>query len=161
MLKTFTCRHCGRRMPANPRLKAGQRYCGSKVCQQVRKNLWEQKKLEHDSVYRSKRKQSKEKWRKSKPVYQYQRAYRSSHPDYVEKNRAKQRFRNKNRNESVAMQQIVKTDALNSKSFSSGGFYALFPCENASGKNIVKTDALIVQLAGIQRDAGVVLYNTT
>jgi len=161
MPKRIKCHHCGRLVRVNSRIKFGQHYCGSAACQRARRNLWEREKLRTDPEYREKRKLAKEKWRKSKPLHEYQRDYRSKHPGYVERNREDQRKRIKKRNESVTNQQIVKTDASNSVSLVSSGFYALYRCANASGKNIVKTDAIIVQLAGIQRDAEVLLHDTT
>lgn len=161
MAKRIKCHHCGQLVRENRRLKGCQRYCGSAACQRARRNLWERKKLRTDSEYRERRKSAKEKWRKSKPLHAYQRDYRAKHQEYVENSRSAQQGRNQRRKGSVSMHQIVKTDALNSVLLVSTGFYALYPCENASGKNIVKTDALIVQLAGIQRDAGVLLHNTT
>lgn len=160
MAKRIKCHHCGRLVQENRRLKGGQCYCGSAACQQARKNLWELEKLRSDPEYHKKRRSAKLRWRKSKPVHEYQRDYRARHPGYVEANRENQRKR-QNRNGPVTKDQIVKTDALNSVSFVSPGFYALYPCENASGKNIVKTDAIIVQLLGIQEIAVVLQPNTT
>ncbi len=161
MPKQIICQHCGRRVGINTRLKFGQCYCGSPECQRARRNLWEREKLRSDPSYHKKRKLAKSKWRKMKPLHEYQRDYRSLHPEYVERNREEQRKRNQKRNESVATQQIVKTDALFSRSLTGSGFYALFPCKNASGKNIVKTDALIVQLTRIQGGTRIIVTDTT
>ena len=159
MSNTFICFHCNKRHKKNPRIKTVQRYCGSKKCQQVRKNKWEQNKLRHDIEYRTRRKSSKQIWYKSYPGHSYQHHYRENHPAYVLSNRIKQVFRNSIRNESGFSNQIVKTDTLIPESFTGSGFYALFPCTNASGEKIVKTDALIVQLTGIHHNAGISLYN--
>lgn len=161
MAKRIKCHHCGRLVQENRRLKGGQRYCGSAACQQARKNLWEWEKLRSDPEYHKRRKSAKEKWRKSKPVHAYQRDYRAKHQEYVENNRSAQRQRNQRRKGPVSMHEIVKADALNSVSLVSPGFYALYRCENASGKNIAKTDAIIVQLLGIQEIAVVLQPNTT
>jgi hypothetical protein len=59
---TFICCHCRRRK--NVRLKRPQRYCGSKVCQQARKNKWNRDKNRSDSTYRLKRSSSKKAWYK-------------------------------------------------------------------------------------------------
>jgi len=157
MSKIFKCSKCKKRYKKNPRLKSEQKYCGSSSCQQARKNIWEKDKIAKDPVYRSKRKSDKTKWRKKRPCHEYQRQYRTTHPEYVKINREQQKLRNNNRNESVSGDQIVKTDTLISENLASRRFYALFPVDNESGKNIVKTDALIVQLANIDKDAAILL----
>lgn len=158
MSTTFICQHCKTRHRKNPRIKQGQRYCGCRECQQARKNKWERDKLHANSDYRSKRQASKSQWYKNRPGDFYQRIYRSTHPDYVSANRLKQQFRNSTVRVPSQDLQIVKTDTLTSESVVRSGFYALFPCTDASGKKIVKTDALIVQLSDIQHDAAL-LFN--
>ncbi len=158
----ITCAHCGRRVTKNPRIKGIQRYCGSKECQQVRKNNWERNSLKKVSGYRSVRKSSKEKWRNAQPGYIYQRCYRESHGEYVLKNRLQQRERYRRKlSKNNLTTTIVKTDALTSISLISGGLYALIPCKSSVFEKIVKTDALIVQLKDIQSYTGSVSVNST
>lgn len=145
MKKTFKCKHCGKRYRLNPRLKGRQKYCGSPVCQQVRKNAWERYRIKTNRDYKSKRHVSKANWRKHHQD-EYQRQYRKTHPEYEKMNREKQRIRN----ESASGHQIVKTDTLNSERLVSPGLYALIPYNIVKDEKIVKTDVLIVQLANIQ-----------
>ena len=112
MISNFVCHHCKKRYKKNPRLKIVQRYCGSKECQQARKNSWERNKLKTNSDYKQKRKASKSNWYLKRPGYEYQKNYRLSHPSYVSDNRSKQQMRNSNRNQVVHELNIVKTDAL-------------------------------------------------
>ena len=119
MPKYFYCKHCRKRKLKNPRLKVKQSYCGSGACQQARKNKWEREKLKKDHVYRKYRNGVKAKWRKTRPDDVYQRNYRESHPGYEQKNLELQ----KSRNFGVKMCQTCSTNP-----------------------NIVKTDALIVEL---------------
>jgi len=145
----FHCRHCGKRTRRNPRIKTYQEYCGSKSCQQARKNLWEQEKLKYDPIYYAHRKSQKARWRKKRPVHQYQKEYRDNHPLYAEINRKQQQLRNKNASK-IALEnktrKIVKTDALIAESPIRRGLYELLPYKTRPGKNIVNTDALIVEI---------------
>lgn len=149
MAKYFRCAHCQENVLENPRLKGKQLYCGSKPCQQARKNKWEKDKLDKDKNYRTKRLRQKSRWRKKIIIDQYQKRYRESHPDYVTINRCKQKQRNTKRTNQPAinsMQKIVKTDALSLEAFLSKGLYVITPCFTEGPEKIVKTDALIVEL---------------
>jgi len=143
---TFICCNCGRRCRKNVRLKGRQRYCGSKACQQARKNVWERDRLKRDKSYRLKRYSSKKAWYVNYPGDRYQSSYRASHPDYVSGNREKQRLRGRQDTVTVREEQIVKTDALSSEGIVNQGFYMLIPCEKTRPEKIVKTDALIIEL---------------
>ena len=147
MQKDFICKHCKAKKSANPRLKGNQEYCGDIECQRARKATWQREKTAGDADYRANKKQSNMQWRKNRPADQYQRQYRQGHPDYVEKNREKQRLRNKKRT-TFSVEKIVKMDALTNIESNT---YIMTPyIENAYGK-IVKMDALFVQLVSIQQ----------
>jgi len=148
---TFICCHCRRRCQKSVRLKGHQRYCGSKSCQQARKNEWERDRLKRDSTYRLKRCVSKKAWYGKYPGDRYQSSYRSIHPDYVSVNRERQRLRTSKDAQMDMEEQIVKTDALFSESFVSKGFYVLMPYEKSCPEKIVKTDALIIELRSIDQ----------
>jgi len=158
----ITCIHCGRRFIKNYRIKGIQRYCGSKTCQQVRKNRWESNSIRNLSGYRCQRLACKKKWRNTRPGYVYQQSYRESHGEYVLRNRIQQRYRNRRKvPKSSLTSNIVKTDALTSISLINGGLYALIPCKSSVFEKIVKTDALIVQLKDIQSYTGSSTINST
>ncbi len=112
MASTIKCAHCGRKVKRNPRIKEGQYYCGLAVCQQARKNSWEQEKNKKDGPYRTRRRASKKRWLKEHPGSLYQENYRATHPDYVLLNRENQSKRNQKRKIFHTDDQIVKTDAL-------------------------------------------------
>jgi len=139
----FKCAHCQKTCKRNPRIKRGQKYCGAGSCQQARKNDWEREKLGNDSVYKERRRDSKRRWYKRKPGYEYQREYRGSHSGYRDSNRQKQVCRNQKGPVTRRKGEIVKTDALISKTLTIKGLYVLLPY---TSENIVKTDALIVQM---------------
>jgi hypothetical protein len=147
MTETFICAHCQRKSLKNPRLKVPQRYCGLKECQQARKNSWERNQLKKDAGYKNHRKAVKRRWYQCRPGDRYQSAYRETHPDYCEANRAGQRERNqKRRKKSPSSEKIVKTDALPAKTTVGQGLYVLLPYDHTDAKKIVNTDALIVQM---------------
>ncbi len=149
MSKYFYCKHCGKRKRKNLRLKNNQSYCGAKVCQRARRNQWERERLKKDPLYYTHRKEQKTRWRKNRPCDVYQRCYRQSHSEYDQKNRELQRFRNteaKKRQQEHPVSNIVKTDSLTPGSLVLSGLYEIYPYKTGLGKNIVKTDPLIVEL---------------
>ena len=87
------------------------------------------------------------------------------HPDYVTVNRENQTKNGQKEEVFDAGEQIVKTDTLSPERFIPTGVYKLTPyrtdeSKKVSGK-IVKTDALIVQLSGIQYNTAHILANAT
>ena len=109
MAQTFTCKNCHKIKTKNPRLKGQQHYCGDKPCQRARKTAWQKQKMANDSAYREKQCQAMDNWRKHKPLHQYQKEYRATHPDYVRHNRTRQTIRNQKR---ASVEQIVNMDAF-------------------------------------------------
>lgn len=144
--ETFTCHHCHRRFKKNPRLKGEQHYCGSRECQQARKNNWEREKLKTDARYKARRLAYREQWYSCYPGDKYQSAYRQAHPEYLVGNREKQRKRGKTLAGNASGSKIVKPDALASGSLAVCGLYVLSPYKNADAKKVVKPDAFIVEL---------------
>ena len=72
---------------------------------------WKNKQYKRSKKYRKKNLSAQESWRHQRPSHEYQREYRSAHPDYVEVNRIQQRVRNKKRKqEPISL--VVKTNAL-------------------------------------------------
>jgi hypothetical protein len=155
MPTTFICDGCHLEKPANPCLKAGQRYCADPKCQRERKRLWQKAAMTaDDAIYRTKQIAFLKHWRKEHPLHRYQKQYRENHPDYVKNNREKQRVRNRKRchkAESTSAEKIVKMDALPNRLIKSG-IYLMQPCEMDASKVIVKMDALVVELKLFQGD---------
>ena len=153
MSRMLKCKHCGRLFRANPRIKSiQQHYCGQKECQQARKNAWERVKIIKDDSFRHRRQSSKKRWRKQYPAHLYQHQYRATHPDYVVDNRKNQQKRNEKRKTVDQCTKIVKTDALSLKMPIQPGVYTLVPWNKNNDGKIVKTDALMVQLAVLEYD---------
>lgn len=145
----FICHNCHEEQDTNYRLIDGtQHYCGAAKCQRARKAAWQRDKMRNNAKYRAKQIACLKQWRKRRPLDQYQKQYRQSHPEYVEQNRQQQRRRNNQRQRSVdwpTEQQIVKMDASPLPLIVSGT-YQLTPVPRDGLTKIVKMDALIVQL---------------
>ena len=140
MISTFTCLHCGKKSPQNPRIKKQQKYCSSRACQNARRNTTTKSRFNKNFESRFLRKARNKRWRDNYPAHKYQKEYRQKHPEYVKCNRELQRERNKKRKPIPPM--IVKTYALSPQPLQDG-FYRGF--EVKSGK-IVKTYALMAQM---------------
>lgn len=138
------CQHCGGYLVEcrNP----NQHYCHKPDCQKQRKNLWRRNKLDADSDYKSNQNAANRKWRESHKTYW--KNYRAKHPDYVIRNREKQRIRDKKNKVS----HLAKSDASTPKNIIASGSYYLIP---ATESNLAKSDALIVKIALITDSSAV------
>ncbi|RLA01256.1 MAG: hypothetical protein DRJ13_03380 [Bacteroidetes bacterium] len=93
---TFTCRHCGKTLPRNPRLKKNkkQSYCNAPECKQAKKSARKKERYQTDPSYRQRHLDRQKLWRSNRPAHEYQKQYRESHPEYVDLNRELQTKRN-------------------------------------------------------------------
>ena len=120
-MRTLVCRHCGRKVISNKKLKhLDQYYCGEKACQSARKRSFDRHKYETNELFRFNKLQSardrKKKQGNTLDCSQYQRDYRASHPGYVADNRQKQRERNARKaDKTIRETKIVNPDAFMSK----------------------------------------------
>ena len=148
-MRTLVCRHCGRKVQSNKKLKhLIQRYCGNKACQAERKLSFERHKYKTNLLFRSHKLQSARE-RKKKLADQgdplacsrYQRDYRASHPDYVLENRQKQRARNARKaGKTIRETKIVNPDAYMSQRPDNDKVYAMIAVDY---KKIVNPDAFM------------------
>jgi len=139
MSQTFTCAHCGKTFPVNPRVKK-QKYCSALSCQNTRKRKSDRK-TSRTSKGKLMRQKRNKRWRDAYPAHEYQRQYRKDHPEYVICNRQKQKQRNK-KSQNDLSSMIVKTDALLLQPLRNGVYMGF---KVKPGK-IVKTDALMLQM---------------
>jgi hypothetical protein len=148
-MQTLVCRHCGKEVHPNKKLKhLIQHYCGDKACQSARKRGFDRHKYKTNELFRSNKLQSARD-RKKKQADQgnplacsiYQRDYRASHPDYVFENRQKQRARNAGKREEASCQaKIVNPDAYTHQKPENDTVYALIAVDC---KMIVNPDAFM------------------
>lgn len=152
-MRTLICRHCGREIRRNKRLKhLQQHYCREKACQSARKRLFDRNKYQTDVSYRAKKLEASRNRLKGRvdpsARSEYQRAYRASHPDYVHDNRQKQRLRNAQRTGKLLHErQIVNPDTLMPQSPDNEHVYAMIPVEY---EKIVNPDTLMPYKTGIE-----------
>ena len=140
MISTFTCHHCGKLVPRNPRIKK-QKFCSSRACQNTRRYTINKARLNKSSECRCLRQARNKRWRDIYPAHEYQKEYREKHPEYVKRNIELQKGRNTKRKPELSSM-IVKTYALSPQPLQDG-LYRGF--EVKSGK-IVKTYALLSQM---------------
>jgi hypothetical protein len=160
MQTKLLCKNGGHEVDANPRLKGNQLYCGAPECQRARKRTWQKNKMATDKKYRRNQIACLVRWRKEHALHRYQKQYRQDHPEYVEKNREKQRLRNDKRRQRVQLSpKIVKMDAFQNQAIKSG-VYWLAPCAMDASQKIVKMDALLVELKKFHDDSPIHIANT-
>jgi hypothetical protein len=152
-MRTLVCRHCGREVVRNKRLKHfEQQYCGEKSCQAARKLSFDRKKYKTNSSYRLDKLQgARDRRRKQadpQASSQYQRDYRASHPEYVHANRQKQRVRNA-RGAVIPKHEtkIVNPDALMLQNADNDTIYAMIAVEY---EKVVNPDTLMSYLTDIE-----------
>ena len=151
-MRTLVCRHCGKKVQSNKKLKhLIQRYCGEKACQAARKLSFERHKYKTNSLFRSRKLQcardrKKKQAEEGHPLLcsQYQRAYRAAHPDYVIENRQKQRARNARKAGKTRPEtKIVNPDAFMQQPPDNDTIYAMIAVDY---KKIVNPDAFISKI---------------
>jgi len=144
---TFRCACCKRIRPKNPRVK-NQKYCGTKACQQARKNKWQRKKLQTDSDYRTDKREMQQSWRARNSGYW--KRYRDKNPDYCERNCRLQRERDKKHCPDAVTPasdtgNLAKTDTFSQYLNQTTTSYYICPV----GSDLAKRDALEVKIVPV------------
>lgn len=85
------CVACNQPFQPRPQVP-GQSYCSAPACQRERRKQWQRRKLQTDPDYQDNQARAQQAWTKRNPDYWLE--YRESHPEYVERNRARQLERN-------------------------------------------------------------------
>jgi len=118
-----------------------QRYCGTRACQQARKNKWQREKQQADPDYRSNKRESQQAWQKGNLTYW--RQYRSRNLEYLERNRQLQQERDRKRCQTT--DRLAKMDTLSRYFNDTTATYYIY----AGGENLAKKDALLVKIIPI------------
>ena len=90
-MSTRQCLSCGQDFTVAKHVP-GQQYCSNPACQRERKRRWQLVKRNTDPDYQDNQQRAQQAWLAKNP--EYWRQYRTTHPDYTEHNRARQRERN-------------------------------------------------------------------
>lgn len=131
-----SCVACGQAFLPRPQIQQ-QCYCSAKNCQRERRRSWQRDKLKHDPDYKDNQVRAQKAWSKRNP--EYWRKYRETHPEYVERNRTRQRDRNA-RLQNAA---IAKMDASTLEIPFPSGIYSL---SLVTAGAIAKMDVWIVEI---------------
>ena len=133
------CRYCGQQFQPS-RFHPEQAVCSDPVCQQRRRGDNRKRKLIADPEYRQVCRESARKWRSDHAGYWNQ--YRATHPQSVERNRARQRQRDLGRR----LHHLANNNlALDLKS-SAAGVWLLGPAaDNLANNNLAAAQVFIVQ----------------
>ena len=151
-MRTLVCRHCGRQVLSNKKLKhLTQHYCSNKACQSARKLSFDRHKYKTNRLFRSHKLQGVRDRKKTKKSDEgnpflgshYQSSYRGCHPAYVLENKLKQKQRNLlKRNKTSPEPKIVNPDAFMSQKPDNDTIYAMIAVDY---EKIVNPDALMME----------------
>jgi hypothetical protein len=135
-MESRRCAACGECFQPRPQIRK-QTYCQAAACQRERRRRWQQAKRRSDSDYRANQREAQQSWGRRHP--EYWRAYRNTHPVYLERNRIKQRERDQKRRVGRLAKMDVKTREFTVPS----GTYRLSPIDAA---DLAKMDAWTVEI---------------
>ena len=155
MITTFICRHCGKELPQNHRLKKKHMYCSAPECQQARRSARKKERYQNDTVYRKKHLEHQRLWRGRRPSHQYQKDYRASHKEYVDRNRELQHERNKRR-QRVPSPMIVNGTSLFTQP-SNDEVYAIFKVRN---EKIVNGTSFLAHMQILSKGQMILVQNS-
>ena len=130
------CAECGRMFRPRPQVPK-QCYCAALACQRERRRRWQFMKRKNDPAYRDNQTSAQNAWRARNS--DYWREYRRTHPEYRERNRAKQRERNDRRRELLIAKMGVSTSVFSLRS----GIYQI---SQAPLAGIAKMDTWTVKI---------------
>lgn len=97
--------------------------------------------MKNDETYRARQQASKKAWREKNP--DYWATYRQEHPEYVQRNREKQRERE-------ARSRIAKMDVLEPQSFFESGTYRIIPVRC----DLAKMDVILARIEAVSAGCG-------
>ena len=131
------CLACADDFDPCPRV-AAQNYCSRPECQRERRRRWQQAKRKADKTYAARQQKHTEAWLQAHPDYWHE--YRNRHPEYAARNRERQ----KSRNETRRSKAIAKSDASFLEILPPAGIYELRRCDSAG---IANGDAWLVKIS--------------
>lgn len=135
-MKIKQCAACGQ--PFQPRPQVPQQlYCSAGECQRERRRRWQKDKLQNDPDYQDNQARAQQAWNKRNP--DYWREYRSTHPEYAERNRAQQRERDR----VSEISKIARMDVSDLVIPLSSGIYRL---SQVTDTGIAKMDVWMVEI---------------
>ena len=141
------CRYCQQVFQRSP-YRPQQAICSQASCQRQRRRDYHRSKMRSDPLYAQVVCESRQKWRDAHPGYQKQ--YRQTHPQAVERNRQQQRRRDQRRR----LQHLVKNSLALDLRRSPAEVWLLGPAADDLVKNnLAASQLLILQSAAFLRVA--------
>lgn len=142
-MSTRPCAACGKLFIPRPQIP-NQQFCSDHECQRERRRRTQAERRANKPATRVNDAQCCRDWRIKNP--DYWKRYRTTHPEYAERNRIQQRQRNKSRkNSDIANEAVWPVHPF------IGGLYRLSP---VTGRKIANEAAWIVQLSVLSGPAG-------
>ena len=123
-----------------------QKVCSKQSCQKARRKEWQRSKMQNDDDYKKNQAFARKIWATRNS--EYWRNYRSTHPEYVERNRRLQKRRNIRSRYSLSFSEtdpkmIAKMDDFRDKYCLNSGYYMLHPI---SKDKIANMDEMLVKI---------------
>lgn len=142
MKESRQCAGCKKHFHPRPQ-SPKQRFCSESSCQKERRRRWQGAKRQNDPDYRENQARAQAKWAEANPSYWSD--YRQRHPDYVKRNRERQRERDARRRVTSV---LAKSDAWAPETGVPSGIYRLSP---VTGDDLAKSDAWMVRITDVSR----------
>lgn len=142
MKESRQCAGCKKHFHPRPQ-SPKQRFCSEENCQKERRRHWQAAKRRNDPDYRENQVKAQVKWAAANPSYWSD--YRQRHPDYVKRNRERQRERDAGRRVTSV---LAKSDAWAPETGVPSGIYRISP---VTGDDLAKSDAWMVRITGVSR----------
>ncbi len=142
MKESRQCAGC--KKPFQPRPQSPkQQFCSESICQKERRKRWQAAKRQNDPDYQENQARAQSKWAGANPSYWSD--YRQRHPDYVKRNRERQRERDAQRRVTSV---LAKSDACAPETGVPSGIYRL---SRVTGDDLAKSDAWMVRITDVSR----------
>jgi hypothetical protein len=142
MKESRQCAGCKKHFQPRPQ-SPRQHYCSESICQKERRRRWQAGKRLNDPDYQENQARAQSKWAGANPSYWSD--YRQRHPDYVKRNRERQRERDARRRVTPV---LAKSDAWAPETGVPSGIYRL---NRVTGDDLAKSDAWMVRITDVSR----------
>lgn len=142
MKESRPCAGCKKHFHPRPQ-SPQQQFCSEASCQKERRRRWQAAKRQNDPDYRENQARAQAKWAGANPSYWSD--YRQRHPDYVKRNRERQRERDARRRVTPV---LAKSDAWAPETGVPSGIYRL---SRVTGDELAKSDAWMVRITDVSR----------
>ena len=142
MKESRQCAGCKKHFHPRPQ-SPKQQFCSESICQKERRRRWQAGKRLNDPDYQENQARAQSKWAGANPSYWSD--YRQRHPDYVKRNRERQRERDARRRVTPV---LAKSDAWAPETGVPSGIYRL---NRVTGDDLAKSDAWMVRITDVSR----------